>query len=325
MQRRDFLGVLGSAAAWPLVARAQQPEQPARIGYIGLGSAAQNVWETDALLAGLRDLGYVEGRTARIEARFAEGDEGRLPGLAAELVGLNVDIIVTVASGVPAARRVTSTIPIVQAVGADLVASGIAASLAHPGGNVTGLTFFFAELMAKRLELLKQIVPSTAQVGVLMVGDNKPGNRDVLEVMEVTAKALSMVLQPIEVRGPTEFESAFAAWSDKELDGLVISDNGILLANRDAITALAARHRLPAIGAIELAVSGGLMAYGVNFPEMFRRAAVFVDKILKGVKPGDIPIEQATKFKLVLNLKTAKALGLDIPPILLARADEVIE
>src|SRR5712671_3352693 len=207
MHRREFITLVGSAAAWPLAARAQQPERPARIGYIGLGSAAQN--DTDGLRAGLRDLGYVEGRTVRIEARFAEGDEGRLPGLAAELVGLNVDIIVTVASGVPAARRVTSTIPIVQAVGADLVASGIAASLAHPSGNVTGLTFFFAELMAKRLELLKQIAPSTAHVGVLLIRDNQ-GNGSVLEVMEVTAKALSMGLQPIEVRGPTEFESAFA-------------------------------------------------------------------------------------------------------------------
>jgi len=323
--RRDFITSLGGAAAWPLAARAQQPQRLARIGYLGLTSASQQPYGgSDAFRAGLRDLGYVEGRNLHIECRFAEGDENRLPGLVAELVALNVDVIVSYATGVPAARRATATIPIVQAVGGDLVALGIVASLAHPGGNVTGSTFFVPELMAKRLELLKEVVPSMTRAGVLLLRGN-PWTGGILEKMGATAKALLVELQPIEVRGPREFESAFSAWADKQIGGLVTLDHAYFLANIDAVAALAAKDRLPSIGPLELPAAGGLMAYGVNFSDFFRRAAYFVDKILKGAKPGDIPVEQATKFKLVLNLKTAKALGLDLPATVLARADEVIE
>jgi putative tryptophan/tyrosine transport system substrate-binding protein len=325
MRRREFITLLGSSvAAWPLAARARQPERLARIGYLGLTSASQLVGAIDAFSAGLRDLGYVEGRNLHIEFRFADGDEDRLPALATELVALNVDVIVTYATGVFAAQRATATIPIVMATAPDLVAIGVVASLSHPGGNVTGLTFFVPELMAKRLELLREVVPSMTQAGVLLLRDN-PSTGSVLDAMGVTAKALGVGLQPIEVGGPREFESAFSAWADKQIGGLVILDHPDFLANVEAIAALAAKRRLPSIGALELPASGGLMGYGVRFSELFRRAAALVDKILKGAKPGDIPVEQATKFKLVLNLKTAKALGVEIAAALVARSDEVIE
>jgi putative tryptophan/tyrosine transport system substrate-binding protein len=325
MRRREFITLLGSSvAAWPLAARARQPERLARIGYLGLTSASQLVGAIDAFSAGLRDLGYVEGRNLHIEFRFADGDEDRLPALATELVALNVDVIVTYATGVFAAQRATATIPIVMATAPDLVAIGVVASLSHPGGNVTGLTFFVPELMAKRLELLREVVPSMTQAGVLLLRDN-PSTGSVLDAMGVTAKALGGGLQPIEVGGPREFESAFSAWADKQIGGLVILDHPDFLANVEAIAALAAKRRLPSIGALELPASGGLMGYGVRFSELFRRAAALVDKILKGAKPGDIPVEQATKFKLVLNLKTAKALGVEIAAALVARSDEVIE
>jgi putative ABC transport system substrate-binding protein len=324
MQRRDFITLVGGAASWPLVARAQQPERMARIGWLGIGSASQNASAADTFLAKLRDLGYVEGRNLHVEFRYSDADENQLLARAAELVGLNVDVIVTYANGVFAAQRATKTIPIVQAAGPDLVALGIVASLAHPGGNITGSTFFFSELMAKRLELLKEVVPTMTHAGVLLFRGSSV-NPGILEAMGVTAKALGVGLQPIEAREPGEFENAFSAWAETKVGAFVISDNPQFLFNADAITALAAKHRLPSIGALEFTASGGLMAYGVDFSDSFSRAAALVDKILKGAKPGDIPIERATKFKFVLNLKAAKALGFDVPPTLLARADEVIE
>jgi len=231
---------------------------------------------------------------------------------------------VTYAQGVPIACKATSTIPIVQATGFDPVVLGIAASLARPGGNVTGLTFFFAELMAKRLELLNEIDPTISRVGVLLA-QNQTSTVALLETMTGTAKGLSVQLASREVAAPAEFERSFSIWSDAKIQGVVISDNGLFQASVKAIAALAVKHRLPSIGTLELAAGGGLMAYGVDFASQFRRAAVFVDKILKGAKPGDLPIEQATKFQLVVNLKTAKSLGLTFPPLMLARADEVIE
>jgi len=320
MRRRDLITLVGaSAVAWPLAARAQQPDRLRRIGILGDRSLDKVL---DAFLAGLRELGYVEGKNLHIEFRFAEGDDDRLPRLATELVALNVDVIVTWGKGTYAAHRATATIPIVMATAADVVAMGIVASLAHPGGNITGLTLFVPEIMAKRLELLKEVVPPMARSGVLL-RRNTPSTGNILEVMGVTAKELRVELQPIEVGGPEEFESAFSALTDKQTNAIIVQD--LLTFDAAAIAALAAKHRLPSIGPVELPASGGLMAYGVNFADMFHRAAYFVDKILKGTKPGDIPIEQATEFKLVLNLKTAKVLGLTVPPILLATADEVIE
>jgi putative ABC transport system substrate-binding protein len=272
----------------------------------------------------MRDLGYLEGRNLHLEFRFAEGDEARLAGLAAELAAVNVDVIVTYATGVFAAQRATATIPIVATAAGDLVAKGVVASLARPGGNVTGSTFFAPELFAKRLELLKEVVPSLTRAGVLLVRNN-PSKLSVLEVMGATAEALKVGLQPIEVDAPTEYENAFSVWADQRVGGLVITDHPYFFANFDAFAALTTRHQLPSAGPLEWPASGGLLAYGVNLVDLHRRAAAFVDKLLKGAKPGDLPVEQATKFKLILNLKTAKALGLDVSPIMLVRADEVIE
>ena len=323
MQRREFIGLIGgTAAVWPLVARA---ERIARVGYLGLTSATSvQATRIHALREGLRKLGYVEGQNIQIEFRFAGGDNDRLPGLVAELIGLNVDVIVAYATGVPAARRMTTTIPIVMATFGDAVATGIVANLAHPGGNITGSTFFSPELSAKRLELLKEVIPSLTSVGVLLIRDNEM-NGPTLEVMESTAKAMGLGLEPFEARGPVDFDSALSAWTARQVGAVVVGDHAFLVSNTDAIAALATKHRFPSIGPLELAVSGGLIAYGVNFPDMYRRAAVFVDKILKGAKPGDIPVEQVTKILTIVNIRTAKALGIEVPTTLLLRADEVIE
>jgi putative ABC transport system substrate-binding protein len=328
MRRRELIALLGGAAAnVPFFAHAQQPPaRMARIGYLTLIPPARMRAFDDAFREGLRDFGYVEGKNIRIEYRSTEGDEDRLFGLVSELVALNVEIIVTYATGVPAAQRATTTIPIVMATYNDAVAVGIVASLARPGGNTTGSTFFAPELMAKRLELLKQIVPSMSRAGVLLLRrEDSAANARMVEVMETTAKALRVELYPIEVREPSEYDSAFSAWTDRHMDGVVILDHAQFIANAGTIAALAAKHGFPSVGYLELAATGGLMAYGVDFSVMFRRAAAFVDKILKGARPGDIPVEQATKFRSVINLKTARALGLEVPPTLLALADEVIE
>jgi putative tryptophan/tyrosine transport system substrate-binding protein len=323
VKRREFITLVGGlASSWPLAARAQQTSKIYRIGYLGQ-FASQH--ENEVFQEALRVLGYIEGKNVHIEFRFMEGDEDRIPALAAELVAQNVDVIVTLATGVFAAHRATATIPIVMVVGPDLVALGIVASLAHPGGNITGSTFFLRELMAKRLELLKEVVPSMTRAGVLLVRREDGANRNILELMGSTATALSVELLPIEVRGTDEYEGAFSSWAAQKVSAFVMADHGQFLTNADTIVALAAQHRLPSIGPLQLPAGGGLMAYGVNFSDFFRRAAYFVDKILKGEKPGDIPIEQATKFNLVLNLKTAKALGLKFSPTMLSTADEVIE
>jgi putative ABC transport system substrate-binding protein len=325
--RRRLLLALGALTlgASPHSTRAQPAPRVARIGFLSFLSAPLvTPIGSDPFRAGLRDLGYVEGRNVQIEFRYADGDNDRLASLAAELAAQNVDVIVSYATGVGAARRATATIPIVMASFGDPVAAGFAASLAHPGGNVTGSIFFGTELMAKRLEILKEVKPSMTRAGVLLLREN-PINGRILEAMSVTARSLRVELHPFEVRGPAEFESAFSAWADKKIQGLVVHDHAQFVANANAIAALAAKRRIPSIGPLELPASGGLIGYGVNFPDTWRRAAVFVDKILKGARPGDIPIERATRFLYVLNLKTAKALGLTIPPSVLVRADEVIE
>jgi putative tryptophan/tyrosine transport system substrate-binding protein len=325
MKRRAFITAVGAAAAWPLVARGQeQSARMRRIGYLAFSSSDRAIRFTNMFREGLRDLGYAEGKNIIIESRYADGDNDRLPSLADELVGVKVDVIVTYATGVTAAQRATSTIPIIMATYADAVAVGVVSSLAHPGGNITGLTFFVSELMAKRLELLKEFVPSMTKIGIFLLRDN-PSNTSVLQVMRATANALSVQLQPYEIRSPGEFENAFAAMRDQQVSAFVVVDHAFFIDNGDLIAALALKHGLPSAGALEFAASGGLLAYGVNFPEMFRRAANFVDKIFRGEKPRDIPVEQATKFRSVLNLKTAKSLRPEVPPSLLVRADEVIE
>jgi putative ABC transport system substrate-binding protein len=275
---------------------------------------------------GLRDLGYVEGTNIVIEYRWAQGKYEHLRELAAELIRSNVDVIVTHGTpGALAAKQANAAIPIVLALVGDPVTAGIVASLARPGGNITGQSFFAPELAAKRIQLLKQLMPQMTRIAAFMNPSNPGGMRGELQAMETAAQSLKMELKQVLVRGPNEFESAFEQMQQESVAAVAISDDGMLIANIIAIAALATKRRLVSIGNKEFAQAGGLMGYGVDFFATFRRAAVFVDRILKGAKPADIPIEQATKFEVVINLKTAKALGLDVPPTLLATADEVIE
>jgi putative ABC transport system substrate-binding protein len=321
MKKREFIAGLGSAAALPVTGRAQTPNRVPIVGYLGLNPTSQ---VHAAFKAGLRDLGYIEGANMHIEARFPDGDMERLPGLARELVDQNVDVIVTYATGLYAVQHETNTIPIVIATGADLVAMGIVNSLAHPGGNITGLTFFLPELMAKRLALLKEAVPSLDRLGILLLRDN-PSNTNVLDVVRGSADALHVELRIAEIGGPSDLDGVFGVWNEQKIDGTAMIDHAQVLAQASLIGALARKYKMPSVGPVELPESGGLMGYGVNFADMFHRAAFYVDKILKGGRPADIPVEQATAFKLVLNAKTARALKMEMPPILLARADEVIE
>lgn len=326
MQRRKFIGVIaGGLVTAPLTAKAQPVRKIPRIGFLGLVSASSHASRTEALRAGLRDLGYVEGKNIVIEFRWAEGKYDRLPELAAELVRLNVDVIVTHgAAGALAVKRATTTIPIVIAAVGDILALGLVQSLSQPGGNVTGLTFFNPELAAKRLELLKEAVPLLAKAALLSNPDN-PISGSIVQAMEQAARSLKLELRQFDARGTSQLESAFAAMAKAQVGGAVIHEDTTLLANAKAIADLAARQRLPASGFPEFAVAGGLMAYGISFPDMDRRAATFVDKILKGAKPAHLPVERTTNFKLIVNIKTAKAFGLSIPQSLVLRADELIQ
>ena len=330
MQRREFITLLGGAAAvsvfWPRVALTQQPSAKVfRIGFLGLPTADSLPKRLEAFRAGLRDLGYQEGRDFVIEYRWADGDYDRLPALLADLIRLKVDVIVTHGTpGALAAKQATTTIPIVMAVVGDALGSGIVSSLARPGGNVTGLTFFNPELAAKRLELLKEILPGLTDVGLLLNMAN-PINEPILPEMSRVAQPLKLELHQFDVRVPAEFEGAFAAMAAKRVGAFVVIEDAMLISNGPAVAALALKQRLPSCGWPDFAIAGGLMGYGVDYPDMFRRAATFVDKILKGAKPGDLPIERSTKFEIIVNLKTAKALGLTIPNNFLARADQVIE
>jgi putative ABC transport system substrate-binding protein len=297
-----------------------------RIGFLGTASASAQAKRVDALRAGLRDLGYVEGKNIVIEFRWAEGRYDRLPDLAAELVRLKVDVLVTAGTpGTLAAKKATTTVPIVMVGIGDAVATGVVASLARPGGNITGSTDSVPELMAKLLELLKEIMPRTRRVAVLVNPDNPSRPSPVLKAMGTTAGSLKVELQKFEARGPSELESAFSRMAKSRVDAVVVTTDVLFNYNVAAVADLAAKKRLPSAGAKAFAEAGGLIGYGLNFPDMDRRAAYFVDKILKGVKPEDLPVQQPTKFELVVNLKTAKALGLTIPQTLLLRADQIIE
>jgi putative ABC transport system substrate-binding protein len=326
--RRDLLVALGAGVvAAPLSSFAQR--KPLKLFRIGLlSSELPSSWtdRVDAFRAGLRDLGYVEARNILIEFRWAERKMDRLPDLAAELVRLKVDIIVTHGlAGCRAAAQATTTTPIVCASGPDLVAAGLVASLARPGGNITGSILFSSEVGAKQVELLKEAVPRTRRVGILLDPANRSANAMPLKAMEPVAKALKIELQRFEARGPNEFNGAFLAVAKARVDGIVILGVSVVIASVKEIAGLALKHRLPSIGPKEFAEAGGLMAYDINRPEQWRRAAYFVDKILKGAKPGDLPIERPTKFELIVNIKTAKALGITIPQSVLVRADRVIE
>ena len=323
---RRRLVVAGVAAALtPMPGFAQPATKVARIGFLIPASASSYASRVEALRAGLRDLGYVEGRNLLIEFRVADGKYDRLVDLAAELVRLEVEIIVTGGTpGTRAAKQATATIPIVMAVSGDAVATGLIASLARPGGNITGTTYFDPELHAKRLELLKATVPRATRIGTLINPDNPQTMASTLPALRRAAESMKVELFLFEARSPSEFEGAISAMTKERVEAVEIADDPMFLGNLRAIADIVASRRLPSTGAKEFAEAGGLLGYGVNFAETFRRAAYFVDKLLKGAKPNDLPVEQATKFELVINLKTAQTLGLTIPQSLLLRADDVI-
>jgi putative ABC transport system substrate-binding protein len=327
IDRRTFLAGTGAVLLAAPLATEAQPAGTRRIGLLETSSpspARVRLWET--LRQRLRELGYLEGQNIAFESRFADGKPDRLPGLAAELVALKVDIIVT--SGTPAslaAKQATRTIPIVMAQLADPVGAGLVASLGRPGGNVTGLTTQDADLGGKRLEMLLQVVPKVSRFAVL-IDETSPGSMLIARGTQVAAQSLGVQLQSLGVRGPEELDSAFSAMKEARAGALIVESSSLLFTSRTRLADLALKNRLPTMFAQrEYAEAGGLMAYSADFSDLFRRAATFVDKILKGAKPADLPVEQPTKFDFVINLKTAKGLGLTIPPSLLARADEVIQ
>jgi putative tryptophan/tyrosine transport system substrate-binding protein len=331
MNRREIISVLGAAAAWPLAARAQQGAKVARIGYLVTASleSSEGRAMVHAFRQGLRERGYVEGQSIVIEYRSADGRIERFPQLVNEFTSLNLDLIL--APNTPAARaaqRATTTIPIVVPIMGDPVADGLVASLAHPGGNITGLTFLGPELVTKRLGLLKQALPNASRVAAL----SHPGaygertTREMLQATDAAARTLAIELQLVEVRAGDEFERAFSAMTGNHADALIVLPSPLLFNERKHIVDLATKQRLPSISmAREFAELGGLMAYGASLADLQRRSATYVDKILKGAKPADLPVEQPTKFEFVINLKTAKAFGLTISESFLLLADEVIE
>ncbi len=329
MDRRTFIGAFASGL---VIARssadAQQPDKVPRLGYLSPNLAA-SAHLRDAFRQGLRDLGYVEGRNVVVEYRDAEGKLERLPSLAADLVALKVDIIVAPNTvGVLAAKQVTETTPIVFAVAADPVGSGLVISLARPGGTVTGLSILAPELVGKCLELLTQAVPGVSRVAALWQpgGLGERTEKDMLKGAEVAARTLGVRLQFVEARSPADFERAFADMTSVRAGAVTVLPNNMFNNERRRLVELAARHRLPTVFPYrEGADAGSLMAYGANLADLLRRAATYVDKILKGARPGDLPVEQPTKFELVINAKTAKALGIKIPQAILVQATEVIE
>jgi ABC-type uncharacterized transport system substrate-binding protein len=327
MKRREFITLLGGTIiAGPLAARGQPSGKVHRIGFLGVFSYPEFRRRVDTLRAGLRQLGYEEGKNIVIYYRWAEGRYDRLPELAAELVKLNVDVIVThTTPGSRAAKQATSTIPIVVAAVVDPVDAGLVDSLARPGGNLTGLTFFFAELCAKRVELIKEAIPTLTRLAVFVDPANS-SHPIALAAMQRTASALRVELVPIEVKASDDIATAIAT-ATRQAPALVVIEgvSGVSISNARKIAGFALQSRVPMIGFKPHAEAGALMAYGVDLVDLFYRSAAFVDKILKGTPPADLPIERAVKFDLIINLKSAKTLGLELPTSLLIRADEVIE
>jgi len=325
MRRRVLFALGAGTLIAPFGSFAQQRGKLWRIGFLGSESAFGFASRVEAFREGLRDLGYEEGKNLTIEFRWADGKNDRLPELAAELVRLNVDVLVTYASpAIRAAKQATTVIPIVMAAVADPVALGLIDSLARPGGNVTGSTFFMTELAAKRIQLLKDAFPRIKQVAVLFDPGNS-ANAPAFKAMETVVRSAKLLLREFAVRGPDEFSSAFASMVKEQIDAVVVMENPIFITNGKAIAQLAAKERIVSVGQKEFAEAGGLIGYGANLLDLYRRAAYFVDRILRGAKPADLPVEQPTKFDLVVNVKTARALGLKIPQSILLRAEKVIE
>ena len=326
LRRREFITLAGgTAVAWPLAAHAQQPDVPL-IGFLFAGTAQALHRDLASFREGMRRLGYVEGSNVRFEFRFADGYLDRLSDLAVDLVGLNPRVIVS--SPLPAhlaARRATSAVPIVMASGADPVSFGLVASLSHPGGNVTGLANFAEILAPKQIDLLREMVPALTRFGFL-VNVTNPLHVPQLRETKIAAEAAGILLVPVEVGSPEKLEAAFDTLRKERVQALLVPPDTTFYSRRRQIADLAARTSLPAIyGYREHVEEGGLMSYGPDIPDQYRRAAIYVAKILRGAKPAELPVEQPTKIELVINLKAATALGLTIPPNLLARADEVIE
>ena len=326
MRRREFIAALGAAAAWPVVARAQQKPVPV-IGLLGIGLAAANTATMAALRQGLADTGYVEGNNVAIEYRWAEGHYDRLPALAADLVGRKVDVILSTGgiTGTLAAKDATSLIPIVFISGDDPVERGLVASLARPGGNLTGVSVLGVELMPKRLELLSEAVPLAKVIGMLVNPKNANAERMARDVQKA-ARQKGVQLHILKAGAENEINDAFAAIVDLQAGALIVGGDSLFTNQRDHLIALAARHAVPAIyDRREFTAAGGLLSYGPSVTGAMRQVGVYAGRILKGAQPADLPVEQPTTFELVVNLKTANALGLTIPPSILARADEVIE
>ena len=324
--RRKLVIALGAGALIaPLASFAQQQGKVWRIGYLGPTSASGFALQMEALRAGLRDLGYVEGKNLVIETRWADGKYERLPELAVELVNLKIEVLVT--SGTPgtiAAKSATVTIPIVMTSSGDPVGAGLIASLARPGGNVTGMTIVTPQLMAKRLELIKEAMPRTHRVAVLQNADDL-SIVPVHKAMEATAKPLKIEIQRFEIRAVNEFENVFAAMAKSRVEAVVVQEDTLLSSNYKSLAEHAAKRRIFSAGGSLFADAGCVIGYGTNSRDIFRRTGYFVDKIFKGTKPADIPVEQPTKFEMIINLKAAKALGVKIPQSILVRADKVIE
>jgi putative tryptophan/tyrosine transport system substrate-binding protein len=328
MNRREFITLLGGAASWPLAARAQQPAKVARIGYLVTGSleSPEARATVSAFLQGLRERGYVEGQSIVIEYRSADGKIERFPSLANELASLKLDLIL--APNTPAARAVqhaTSTIPIVVPVMGDPVEDGLVASLARPGGNITGLSQIFFALTAKRLEMLHELMGGRASIA-LLVNPTNPYTASETRAVQATAGALGLQLHVLNATGEQDLATVFTGVAKMRRGAVLVGADPTFTSLRDRLVSLAASNAIPAIyGYREFTVDGGLISYGINIAAAYRQLGLYAGRILKGEKPADLPVMQPTKFELVINLKTAKALGLEIPPTLLARADEVIE
>jgi putative ABC transport system substrate-binding protein len=324
--RRQLLAALGGGAvAWPCAARAQQPGETPRVGYIRAGTPHNDPFREE-FVRGMRDLGYVEGRNIAYEFRHYGDDVDSIPSLIGDLVRAKVDIIVVGGTAaIRAAQSATQSIPIVMGAAADPLESGVIGGLARPGGNTTGLSLLSAELAVKRLEILKQVITKAARIAILQQPAN-PAHSLFIKEVEPIAGLLGLTYRILQVRGLEDFEPSFASMRAWPADAVFVLDDATFIATRAAIAAVATRHRLPLIcGAREMAEAGCLFSYSASIKDMWYRSASFVDKILKGAKPADLPVQQGTKFEFVVNLKTARALGFDVPPTLLARADEVIE
>jgi len=324
MRRREFITLLGGAAAWPLAARAQQPLPV--IGFLNGASPEKYEPFVNAFLQGLKETGYTESQNVIIEYRWADGQFDRLPAMAADLVGRNATVIAAFAPPAAlAAKAATSTIPIVFVTGFDPVKGGLVASLNRPGGNVTGVHVFLIGLESKRLGLLRELVPQAALMG-LLINPRSPDSEAQSKALQAAARAIGQQIMVVEAGSDGEFDAAFTALAERRVGALVVAADQFFTGRREQLLALAARYAMPAIYELrEYAVAGGLMSYGTSLPEGYYQNGVYVGRILKGAKPADLPIVQSTKFELVINLKTAKSLGLDVPDKLLALADEVIE